>query len=122
MTTEVRDLLTQAVLDTSRHGLMNSTPKRLNPVVVLTPLPHKLGDISSPVDTSSQVGVLDDAKMGEASLEEIPTVPLPLAETPRPSGDTSPVDDGLLCEEANGALGDLLATKSSIKGHWQKLV
>ena len=56
MTTEVRELPTWAVLDTSKHGLMNSTPKRLNPMVVLTPLPHSLGDISSPVDTSSQVG------------------------------------------------------------------
>ena len=71
MTTEVRELLNWAVLDASRHGLISSSPKRLNPMVVLTPLPHKLGDISSPVDTSSQVGALDDAKMGEASLEEI---------------------------------------------------
>ena len=39
MTTEVRELLTQAVLDTSGHGSTNSTPKRLNPIVVLTPLP-----------------------------------------------------------------------------------
>ena len=53
-------------------------------MVVLTPLPHKLGDLSGPVDTSSQVGAPDDAEMGEASLEEIPTVPLPLAETQHP--------------------------------------
>ena len=77
MTTEVRELLTWAVLDMSRHGSMNSTPKRLNPKVVLTPLAHQLGDISSPVDTSSQVGAPDDVKMGEASLEEIPAVPSP---------------------------------------------
>ena len=57
-------------------------------MVVLTPLPHKLGDLSSPVDTSSHMGALDDAEMGEASMEEIPTVPLPLAKTPRPSGGT----------------------------------
>ena len=53
MTMEVRELLSQAVLDTSGHVSENSTPKRLNPMVVLTPPPHKLGDLSSPVDTSS---------------------------------------------------------------------
>ena len=53
MATEVRELLTWAVLDTSGHRSMNSTPKRLNPMVMLIPLPHKLEDISSPVDTSS---------------------------------------------------------------------
>ena len=122
MTTEVRELLIWAILDMSGHGSMNSTPKRLNPMVVLTAPPHKLGDISGPVDTSSQVGALDDAEMGEASLEEIPTVPSPLVETPGPSSDTPPIDAGLLHEEANRALGDLLATKSSIEAHWHKLV
>ena len=68
MTMEVRELLSQLVLDTSGHVSENSTPKRLNSMVVLTPLPHKLGDLSSPVDTSSQVSALDDAEMGEASL------------------------------------------------------
>ena len=81
-TTEVRELLTWSVLDASRHRSMSSTPKRLNSVVMLTPLPYKLGDISGPVDTFSQVGAPDDAKMGEASLEEIPPIPLP------PSQDT----------------------------------
>ena len=77
MTTEVKELVTHAVLDASRHGSMSSTPKRLNPMVMLTPPPQKLGDISSPVDTSSQVGAPDNAKMGEASLEEIPPAPHP---------------------------------------------
>ena len=72
-------------------------------MVVLTPLPHKLGDISSPVDTLSQVGALDDAERGEASLEEIPTVPLPLAKTPGPNGDTPPINADLLYKEANRA-------------------
>ena len=83
---EVRELLTWVVLDTSGHASANSTPKRLNPMVILTPLPHKLGDLSGPVDTSSQVSAPDDAEMGKASLEEIPTAPLPTAETPGPSG------------------------------------
>ena len=90
MTTEVREFLTQEVLNTSGHGSTNSTPKRLNPMVVLTLPPHKLGDISSPVDTSYQVGAPQDAEMGEASLEEILTVPSPVAEMPGPSSDTPP--------------------------------
>ena len=105
MTTEVRELLTQAILDMSGHRSTNSTPKRLNLMVILTPLPHKLGDLSSPVDTSSQVGALDDAKMGEASLEEIPAFPSPIAKTPGPSGGTPSENADLLCKEANKALG-----------------
>ena len=59
---------------------------------------------------------------GEASLEEIPTVPSPIAETPGPSSGTLSNDAGLLCKEANKTLGDLLATKSSIEAHQWKLV
>ena len=54
MTMEVRELLSKVVLDMSGHASMNSTPKRLNPMVVLTPQSHKMGDLSGPVDTSSQ--------------------------------------------------------------------
>ena len=122
MTMEVRELLSWAVLDMSGHASGNSTPKRLNPMVVLTALPPKLGDLFSPVDTSSQVSTPDDAEMGEASLEEIPTVLSPIAETPRPSSGTPAEDAGHLCKEANKALGELLATKSSINAHQQKLV
>ena len=72
MTMEVRVLLSWVVLDTSGHVSGNSTPKRLNPVVLLTPPPHKWGDPSSPVDTSFQVSTLDNAEMGEASLGRSP--------------------------------------------------
>ena len=120
MTMEVRELLSQVGLDTSGHVSENLTPKRLNPMVVLTPPPHKLGEPSGPVDASSQVSTPDDAEMVEASLEEIPTAPSPTAKTPGPSGSTPPTDAGHLQEEANKALGGLLATKSSINAHWQK--
>ena len=96
MTMEVRELLSRVVLDMSGHVSENSTPKRLNPIVVLTPPPHKLGDPSRPVDTSSQVGALDDAEMAEASLEEVPTAPSPTAETPGPSSGAPPTDTGHL--------------------------
>ena len=42
MTMEVRELLSRVILDMSGHESGNSTPKGPNPVVVLTPSPHKL--------------------------------------------------------------------------------
>ena len=44
MTTEVRELLSWLVLDTSGHASGSSTPKRLEPMVLVTPLPTKLED------------------------------------------------------------------------------
>ena len=65
MIMEVRELLSWLGLDMSGHISENSNPKRLNLMVVLTPLPNKLGDPSGPVDTSSQVSAPDDAQMAE---------------------------------------------------------
>ena len=84
MMMEVRELLSRAVLGTSGHMSWNSTPKKLNPIVVLMPPPPKLGDLSGPVDTFSQMSTLDEAEMGEASLEEIPAAPSPIPKTPGP--------------------------------------
>ena len=89
-------------------------PKGLNPMVVLMPLPPKLGDLSGPVDTSCQVSTPDDAEMGEASLEEIPAAPSPKAGTPGTHSSTPTEDADHLQKETNKALGELLATKSSI--------
>ena len=44
MTMEVRELLSQAVLDTSGHALGGSSPKRLDPVVLVMPLLPKPED------------------------------------------------------------------------------
>ena len=62
MTMEVRELLSWVVLDTSGQAPGTSTPKRLNPIVVLTPPPPKLEDFPRPVDTSSKVSAPDDAE------------------------------------------------------------
>ena len=56
----------------SGHVSGNLTPKRPNPMVVLTPPSLKLRDLSGLVDTLSQVSTPDDAEMAEASLDEIP--------------------------------------------------
>ena len=119
---EVRELLSWAVLDTSGQAPGTSTPKRLNPIVALTPPPPKLGDFPRPVDTSSQASAPDDAELGDTSLAEIPTAISPTAKTLGSSSGTPPTDAGHLQEEANQALGDLLVTMSSIKSHLQKLV
>ena len=72
MTMEVRELLSQVGLDTSEHASGSSTPKRQEPVVLVTPLPIKPEDFPKAVDMSSQVSALKDAEMEDASLEEIP--------------------------------------------------
>ena len=114
MTMEVRSLLSQVMLDTSSHGWGNSTLRRPNPVVVLTLPSHKLKEFPKPVDISSQVSALDDVEMAEASLEGVPTTISPIAMTTRSRSITPPTDMAELWGNANKALEELLATKSSI--------
>ena len=84
---EVRELLSQVGLNTSGHASGNSTPKRLEPVVLVTPLPTEPEVFPWPVDTSYQVSTPDDTEMEDVSLEEILTVSSPTAKTPGPSSD-----------------------------------
>ena len=60
--------------------------------------------------------------MEDASLLEIPAPSSPTAEAPGPSGDAPPPDTAHLWEEANKALGDLLAIKSFIDAHQWMLI
>ena len=122
MTMEVRELLSWVVLDTSGHASGSSIPKRLEPMVLVTPLPPKPEDFSKLVDASSQVSTPDDAKMDDPSPKEIHATSSPTVKTPGPSGNIPPLDVAHLWEEVNKALGDWLAIKSSIDAHWQKLV
>ena len=92
---EVRSLLSSVILDTSGHGSGNLTLKGPNPVVVLTPPPHKLKDLPKLVDTLSQVSTQDDIKMVEASLE-VPITISPIATAPRSRSITPPADVGQL--------------------------
>ena len=90
MTMKVRSLLSQTMLDMSGHGSGNLTPRRPNPVVVITPPPHKLKEHPQLVDTSSQVSTLYDAEMAEASLEGGPTTISCIATTTRSRSITPP--------------------------------
>ena len=101
------------MLDMSGHGSGNSTLRRPNPVVILTPPPHKPKDLLQPVDILSQVSTQEDAKMAEASLEGVPTTISPIAMTTKSGSITSPADEAELWENANKALEELLATKAS---------
>ena len=86
MTMEVRNLLSQVMLNMSGHGSENLTVRRPNPVVILTPPPHKPKELLQLVDTSSQVS----AEMAEASLEGTPASISPIAMAFR-SGSITPL-------------------------------
>ena len=122
MTMEARSLLSRTMLHTSGHGSGNSTPRRLNPVVILTPPPLKPKELPKLVDTSSQVSTLDYVVVAEASLEGVPTTISPIAATTRSRSITPPTDTAELWENANKALEELLPTKSSIDAHRQRAI
>ena len=122
MTMEVSKLLSQAVLDTSGLASGSSTPKRPGSLALATPLPLKPEDSVKPVDTSSQISIPDDVEMDDPTLEEIHASPSPPVETLGLSGEAPSLDVTWLQEEANKALGQLLATRSSIEAHRSKQV
>ena len=122
MTMEVWSLLSWVMLDMPSHRSGNSTPRRPNLVVMLTLPPHKPKELPKLVDTSSQVSALDAVKMVEASLEGVPTTISPIAMTTRSRSITPPADAAELQENANKALEELLATKSSIDAHRQRAI
>ena len=91
-------------------------------MVLITPLSSKLEDFPKPVDTSSQVGALDEGELDDPTPEEVPATYSPTIKTPGPNGNVPPLDIAHLWGEANKALGDWLAVKSSIDACQQKLV
>ena len=119
---EVRNPLSQVMLDMSSHGSENSTLRRPSPVVILTPPPHKSKELLQPVDTSSQASAQEEAKMAEASLEGLLTTISFIAMTTRSGSITPPADAAELWENANKALEELLAMKASIDTHRQRTV
>ena len=119
---EVSKLLSQAVLDASGLASKRSTSKRPGSLALVTPLPLKPEDSTKPVDTSSQVSIPDDAEMDDPTLKEIHASPSPPVETLGPSSEATNSDVTQLQEEADKALGHLLATRSSINACQRKQV
>ena len=110
VTTEVSNLLSQAVLEVSSCESKHSSPRRPTPAVVLMTLPQKPEDPLQLVNTSSQVSVEE----AEASLEDIPANISPIAAVSRTRSISPSVDIAELWTNANKALDDLLNTKGSI--------
>ena len=121
MTMEVSELLSRAVLDTSGLASRSLTPKIPWSLALATLLPLKPEDSTKLVDTSSHVSTPDDAKMDDPTMKEI-HASLPPVKTLGPSGEAPSSDVIWLQEEANKALGPLLATRSSIDTHQRKQV
>ena len=115
---EVRNLLSQAVLETSSCGSEQSSPRRPTPVAVpMTPLQKPEGP-PQPVDTSSQAS----AEAAEASLEDIPASISTIAAVSRTRSITPLVDTMELQANANKALEDLLTIKASTDTHRQRAI
>ena len=110
MTTEVSNLLSQAVLEASGCGSQQSSPRRPTTAVVLMPPLWKPEGLLPPADTSSQASTDE----GEASLEDIPTNISPMAAISGSNSTSTLMDLDELQTNANKALDDLLSTKGSI--------
>ena len=110
MTTEVSNLLSQAVLEASSCESQHSSPRRPTTAVIFTSPPQKPEDPPQPADTSFQASIND----GEASLEDVPSYISPIAAISGSGSISSPVDLVELWTNANKALDELLSTKGSI--------
>ena len=110
MTTEVSNLLSQAVLGASSCGSQQSSPRRLTTAVVLMSLPQRPEGLLPPANTSSQASIDE----GEASLEDIPANISPIAAISRSNSTSTSMDLAELWTNTNKALDDLLSTKGSI--------
>ena len=115
---EVRNLLSQAVLETSGCGSKNLTPRRPDPVAAPITSPQQSKKVLQPVDTSSQASM----EMAEASLEGIPTSISLIAAASRSESVTPPIDAMELWGIANKALEELLTTKASTDTHMQRAI
>ena len=89
-------------------------------MVLVTPLPHKPEDFPKPVDTSSQVSALDEGNLDDPTPEEVTATYSLTIKTFRSSSNIPSIDVVHLWEEANKALGNWLAVKSSIDAYQWK--
>ena len=110
MTTEVSNLLSQAVLEASSCESKHSSPRRPTTAVVPITPPEKSEYPLQAVNTSSQASVEE----AEASLQDIPANISPIAAVSRSRSISPPVDLAELQTNANRSLNDLLNSKGSI--------
>ena len=118
MTTEVSNLLSQAVLEASSCESEPSSPRGPTTAVVLTTPPWKPEGPLQAVDTSSQMSI----EGAEASLEDIPTNISLITAILRSRSVSPSMDLAELWTNANRALNDLLNTKGSIDARGQRAV
>ena len=119
MTTEVQELLSWAMLDTSSQASGDSTPKRPTSVTLWAAPSTRVEDSSKPVATSlqaSQQAAMPDDTMPISQTPEVASNPTALP-TKTPSGadmGTLPDEVILLQGDMNRAMGHLLMTKVSM--------
>ena len=118
MTTEVSNLLSQAVLEASSCGSQQSSPRRPTTAVILMSLPQKTEGLLLSTNTSSQASIDE----GEASLEDILINISPIAAISGSDSTSTLMDLAELQTNANKALDDLLSTKESIDTRRQRAV
>ena len=118
MTTEVSNLLSQAVLEVSSCESKHSSPRRPTTAAVPMTPPQKPEVPLQAVDTSSQASI-DEA---EAPLEDLPTNISPIAAVSRSRSISPLVDLAELWTNANRAIDSLLNNKRSIDIRRQRAV
>ena len=114
MTMEVSELLSWVALDTCSQALGGSILKRPVSLALASSLALKLDNSTKSVDTSSQVSIPDEEEVDDPTLEDIHASPSHPDGTPEGSGNAPPLEAAQLQEEANKALGCLLAMRSTI--------
>ena len=126
MTTDVQELLSCAVLDTSIQVLGSSTPKSPTSMALGGPPSARAEDSSKPVATSSPVSPWVATPDDTEPINQTPKVvcaPTTLpTKTPGADIGTLPKEVILLQEEMNRTMGCLLITRSSLDAHQRKQV
>ena len=110
MTTEVNDLLDQAVTEVSSCESKHSSLGKITTVAVIMSPPQKSEVSLQPIDTSFQARVEE----AEASLEDIPANISPIATAFSSRMVSPPVDQSELWTNANRAINNMLHLKRFI--------
>ena len=118
ITTEVSNLLSQAVLEASSCESQQSLPRRLATAVVLMSPSQRPEGLLLPADTSSQASIDE----GEASLGDILANISPIAVISGSNSTSALMALTELQTNANKAPDDLLSTKESIDTRRQRAV